>query len=390
MLEVRDLRTYLYTQRGVGKAVDRVSFVLRRGETLGLVGESGCGKSMTSLSIVGLYPRPAARIVGGQILFDGEDLVQLSPSELRRYRGKRLAMILQDPMSALNPVFTISNQMSEPLRLHQRLRGGGLRARAIELLKLLRIPAPAAPEQLPPPVQRRHAPAGRRRHRPVVQSRGPHRRRAHDLARRHGASRLSGAPERHPAETDLAILFITHDFGVVARMCDRVAVMYAGGIVETAPTWELFDKPAHPYAEALLNSVPDVRRGTSVCTPSRATRRRSMRGRRGVRSPPAVPTSCRAARAIPPRGGGQLRDTTPVVGGMYERATDRRCTPVAWKGCASTSRWGGSSPGPRHAGYVRAVDGVSFDIQPHETVSLVGESGCGKTTTAKLVPVWKR
>src|SRR5688500_11726500 len=142
VLSVRDLQTHFYTQRGVGKAVDGVSFDLHRGETLGLVGESGCGKSMTSLSIVGLYPRPAARIVGGQILFDGEDLVQLSPGELRRYRGKRLAMILQDPMSALNPVFTINNQLSEPLRLHQHLRGGGLRQRAIELLKLLRIPAP--------------------------------------------------------------------------------------------------------------------------------------------------------------------------------------------------------------------------------------------------------
>ena len=110
LLSVRDLQTHFYTQRGVGRAVDGVSFDLRRGETLGLVGESGCGKSMTSLSIVGLYPQPGARIVGGQILFDGKDLGQFPPNELRRYRGKRLAMILQDPMSALNPVFTINNQ----------------------------------------------------------------------------------------------------------------------------------------------------------------------------------------------------------------------------------------------------------------------------------------
>jgi oligopeptide/dipeptide ABC transporter ATP-binding protein len=263
VLSVRDLQTHFYTQRGVGKAVDGVSFDLHRGETLGLVGESGCGKSMTSLSIVGLYPRPAARIVGGQILFDGEDLVQLSPGELRRYRGKRLAMILQDPMSALNPVFTINNQLSEPLRLHQRLRGGGLRQRAIELLKLLRIPAPDQRLSSYP-----HQFSGGMRQRVV------------------GAIGLSCSPEVLIAdepttsldvtvqaaylallkdiqrETDLAILFITHDFGVVARMCDRVAVMYAGRIVETDPTWELFDKPAHPYAEALLNSVPDVRTGT--------------------------------------------------------------------------------------------------------------------------------
>ena len=263
VLSVRDLRTFFFTQRGMGKAVDGVSFDLGRGETLGLVGESGCGKSITSLSIVGLHPRPASRIVGGQILFDGEDLVTLSPDDLRRYRGKRLAMILQDPMSALNPVFTINNQLSEPLRLHQHLRGRGLWERAIELLKLLRIPAPERRMGSYP-----HQFSGGMRQRVV------------------GAIGLSCSPEVLIADepttsldvtvqaaylallkgiqkqTELAILFITHDFGVVARMCDRVAVMYAGKIVETAPTWELFDHPAHPYAEALLNSVPDVRLGT--------------------------------------------------------------------------------------------------------------------------------
>jgi oligopeptide/dipeptide ABC transporter ATP-binding protein len=247
----------------MGKAVDGVSFDLGRGETLGLVGESGCGKSMTSLSIVGLHPRPASRIVGGQILFDGEDLVTLSADDLRRYQGKRLAMILQDPMSALNPVFTINNQLSEPLRLHQHLRGRGLWDRAIELLTLLRIPAPERRLGSYP-----HQFSGGMRQRVV------------------GAIGLSCSPEVLIADepttsldvtvqaaylallkdiqkqTELAILFITHDFGVVARMCDRVAVMYAGKIVETAPTWELFDQPAHPYTEALLNSVPDVRMGT--------------------------------------------------------------------------------------------------------------------------------
>src|SRR6266511_2621389 len=143
VLDVRDLRTYFFTQRGTGKAVDGVSFQLRRAETLGLVGESGCGKSITALSIMGLHPKPAARIVGGQVLFQGEDLLQKSPRELRRYRGKRIAIILQDPMTALNPVFTIKNQLGEPLRLHQHLRGRSLKERAVELLELLRIPAAA-------------------------------------------------------------------------------------------------------------------------------------------------------------------------------------------------------------------------------------------------------
>jgi oligopeptide/dipeptide ABC transporter ATP-binding protein len=263
VLSVRDLRTYFFTQRGVGRAVDGVSFDLHRGETLGLVGESGCRKSITSLSIVRLHPQPASRIVGGQIIFDGEDLVKLSADELRRYRGKRLAMILQDPMSALNPVFTVRNQLSEPLRLHQGLHGRSLKGRAIELLTLLRIPAPEQRLGSFP-----HQFSGGMRQRVV------------------GAIGLSCSPEVRIADepttsldvtvqaaylallkyiqqqTELAILFITHDFSVVARMCDRVAVMYAGKIVETAPTWELFDHPAHPYAEALLNSVPDVRLGT--------------------------------------------------------------------------------------------------------------------------------
>ena len=141
-LRVRDLKTYFFTKRGVGKAVDGVSFDLRRGETLGLVGESGSGKSLTSLSLIRLNPQPASRIVGGQVLLDGEDLLRKSDDEIRRYRGRHIAMILQDPMTALNPVFTIANQLYEPLRLHQGLGGRPLRQRAIELLRMLRIPAP--------------------------------------------------------------------------------------------------------------------------------------------------------------------------------------------------------------------------------------------------------
>jgi oligopeptide/dipeptide ABC transporter ATP-binding protein len=264
ILQVRDLKTYFFTKRGVGKAVDAVSFDLRRGETLGLVGESGCGKSVTALSIVGLHPRPAARVVGGEVLFHGDDLLKKPPGELRRFRGKRIAMILQDPLSALNPVFTVRNQIGEPLRLHQGLRGRRLTERAIQLLTLLRIPA----------AERRlgdypHHFSGGMRQRVV------------------GAIALSCNPEVLIADepttsldvtvqasylallkdiqrrTDLSILFITHDFGVVARMCDRVAVMYAGKVVEQAATAELFDRPAHPYTEALLNSVPDARRAAT-------------------------------------------------------------------------------------------------------------------------------
>lgn len=258
-LQVRDLQTYFYTKRGVGKAVDGVSFDLRRGETLGLVGESGCGKSMACMSVMRLNPRPASRIVNGQVLLNGEDLLQKSEKEMRQVRGKHIAVILQDPMTALNPVFTIGNQLSEPLRIHQKLRGRRLKQRAIELLRMLNIPAAESRFDSFP-----HHFSGGMRQRSV------------------GSIALSCDPEVIIADepttsldvtiqaaflellkdiqrqSNLAILFVTHDFGVVARMCDRVAVMYAGKIVETADTQRLFSAPAHPYAEALLRSVPEV------------------------------------------------------------------------------------------------------------------------------------
>ncbi|MBI2321812.1 MAG: ABC transporter ATP-binding protein [Chloroflexi bacterium] len=260
ILKVTDLKTHFFTKRGVGKAVDGVSFELRRGETLGLVGESGCGKSITALSIIGLHPKPAARIVGGEVLFEGQDLLKMSQQDLRLYRGRRIALILQDPMTALNPVFTVGDQLYEPLRLHQGLHGPSLKERAVELLRLLRIAAPERRLRSFP-----HHLSGGMRQRVV------------------GAIALSCDPDVLIADepttsldvtvqasylallkelqrkTRLAILFITHDFGVVAKMCDRVAVMYAGKIVEAAPTRDLFDSPAHPYTEALLNSVPDLR-----------------------------------------------------------------------------------------------------------------------------------
>jgi oligopeptide/dipeptide ABC transporter ATP-binding protein len=258
-LQVRDLRTLFFTKRGVGKAVDGISFDLKRGETLGLVGESGCGKSIACLSLMRLNPKPASRIVAGQVLLNGEDLLQKPEREMRKYRGRHIAIILQDPMTALNPVFTIGHQLYEPLRIHQQLRGFRLRQRAVELLKLLRIPAPEARLSSFP-----HQFSGGMRQRAV------------------GAIALSCTPQVLIADepttsldvtvqaaflellkeiqrqSNLAILFVTHDFGVVAQMCDRVAVMYAGKIVETAETQNLFDSPAHPYTEALLNSVPDV------------------------------------------------------------------------------------------------------------------------------------
>jgi oligopeptide/dipeptide ABC transporter ATP-binding protein len=259
ILQVRELKTYFFTRRGLGKAVDGVSFDLRHGETVGVVGESGCGKSVMCLSIVQLNPKPASRIVGGQVIFEGDDLVQKTDKQMQAYRGRRIALILQDPMTALNPVLTIGNQLEEPLRRHRRLRGRALRERAVELLRLLRIPGAETRLRSYP-----HQFSGGMRQRVV------------------GAIALSCEPAILIADepttaldvtiqaaylellkelqrvTNVAIIFVTHDFSVVARMCDRVVVMYAGKIVETADTETLFANPAHPYTAALLRSVPDL------------------------------------------------------------------------------------------------------------------------------------
>jgi oligopeptide/dipeptide ABC transporter ATP-binding protein len=268
VLEVRDLRAYLYTRWGVVHAVDGVSFALREGETLGLVGESGCGKTMTGLSLVRLLPEPAGRIVEGQILLDGDDLVTKSEGEMRRVRGRRISMILQDPQTSLNPVFTIGDQILEALRLHRTGGEGSLTARAEEALRRVKVAAPeqrmrAYPHQLSGGMKQR-----------VV-----------------GAIAVAGEPrvliadepttaldvtiqlqylallKEIQARTRLAMLFITHDFGIVARMCDRVAVMYAGRIVESGPTRALFRTPRHPYTEALMASVPRME-GSVVRLPS--------------------------------------------------------------------------------------------------------------------------
>jgi oligopeptide/dipeptide ABC transporter ATP-binding protein len=260
LLQVSDLKAYFFSFGGtrVVKAVDGVSFTLEDGETLGLVGESGCGKTTTCLSLVGLLP-PAARIVGGCVAFEGEDLTQKSHREMRHIRGGRIAMILQDPMASLNPLFTIYRQVAEPAYFHQELRGRALRERVRSLLQAVRIPSPQLRMREYP-----HQMSGGMRQRIV------------------GAIALAGGPRLIIADepttnldvtiqaqylnllkelqrrTGVALIFVTHDLGIVAKMCDKVAVMYAGKIVEQSRVRALFSTPKHPYTKALLGSVPKI------------------------------------------------------------------------------------------------------------------------------------
>jgi oligopeptide/dipeptide ABC transporter ATP-binding protein len=259
LLVVEDLKTYFFTRRGITKAVDGVSFTLQAGETLALVGESGSGKSVTCLSLVRLVPEPAGRIVGGRVLLAGEDLLGKSPGEMRRVRGKHIAMVLQDPLTSLNPALTIGTQVGEVVRLHQGLRGTRLRDRVLEALSRLRVPA-----------------ADTRLRQYQHQLSGGMRQRVSSAIGISCAPRLLIADEPTTAldvtiqaqylellkevqvSTGVAVILVTHDFGIVAANADRVAVMYAGKIVEMGSTLQVFNNPSHPYTQALLRCLPSV------------------------------------------------------------------------------------------------------------------------------------
>ena len=291
VLSVRDLRMHLYTRWGVTKAVDGISFDLHEGETLGIVGESGCGKSMTALTLMRLLPRPAARIIGGQVLLDGEDLLQKSEAEMRKIRGRKMALILQDPQTSLNPVFSIDSQLSEALALHKPPGPGEmLKARAIQALRMVNIADPERrlsnyPHQLSGGMKQRVVGAMAIVPRPRV------------LIADEPTTALDvtiqlqylNLLKRLQQETGVSIIFITHDFGVIAKMCDRAAVFYAGRIVEQGSVRKLFTQPSHPYTQALMASVPRIE--------ERVEKLYSIEGK-----PPALfdlPEGCRFAPRCP-------------------------------------------------------------------------------------------
>jgi oligopeptide/dipeptide ABC transporter ATP-binding protein len=327
LLDVRDLSVHLFTARGVVRAVNSVSFSLEAGRTLGIVGESGCGKSMTALALMKLIPSPPARIVGGEIRFEGEDVVTMGATALRALRGNRIAMIYQDPMTTLNPVFSIGEQIAETVRLHRGDRRAAAWTQAVDTLRLVGIPDPdriarAYPHQL----------SGGMRQRAVI---------AMALACR---PRLLIADEpttaldvtiqaqilellrRLQGELGMAVIMITHDLGVIADLVDEVAVMYAGNIVEQAAVRQLFAAPQHPYTQGLLRSVPSLE--------MRAHRLNTING--VVPSPFAMPVGC----AFHPRCNQALaicRATAPVLSKAEDGAR------IA---CWAAARYPAANPGP--------------------------------------------
>jgi len=264
LLDIQNLKTYFSVRGQTAKAVDDINLTIQAGQTLGLVGESGCGKSVTAHSIIQLIPDPPGKIVGGKIFFEGDNLLEYSEKKMRKIRGNRISMIFQEPMTSLNPVFTVGDQVAEVIRLHQGLSRKDTQERVIEMFQLVRIPAPEARLNDYP-----HQMSGGMRQRVMI---------AMALA---CSPKLMIADEPTTAldvtiqaqildlmnklkeETGAAILFITHDLGVIAEMAQHVAVMYAGKRVEFADVNTIFSNPKHPYTVGLLESIPTVGRKTS-------------------------------------------------------------------------------------------------------------------------------
>ncbi|HEY4253807.1 MAG TPA: ABC transporter ATP-binding protein [Roseomonas sp.] len=398
LLSVEELRIEFATSRGVVRAVDGVSWSVNAGETLALVGESGCGKSVSALAVMRLLAKPAGRIAGGRIMFQGRDLLTLSESEMRERRGRDIAMIFQEPMTSLNPVLTIGQQLAEPLQIHLGMNDAQARARSIELLGLVGIAdAERRLGQYP------HQFSGGMRQRVMI---------AIGLACN---PRLIIADEPTTAldvtiqaqilelmkdlsrRLGITLVIITHNLGVVARYADRVAVMYAGRIVEEGPAERVFAAPRHPYTVGLLRSVPRLDRARgglletieglppSLLSPPTGCRfaARCRWRQAACDTDPALrlvsdgqSSACHFADAMPP----PAEPLGPNVGALGQRGETLLTVTGLTKHFQVPLRgfFGGSAT-------VKAAQDVSFTIARGETLGLVGESGCGKTTVGRVV-----
>ena len=406
LLKIRDLKTWFDTPRGTVRAVDGISFDIRRGETFALLGESGCGKSMTALSIMQLVPAPAGRIAGGNINLGGKELLQYSEVQMRQVRGSRIAMIFQEPQTSLNPVLTVGDQVRETIYQHTRLRNNAAHQRVLELLNAVGIPDPARrygeyPHQLSGGMKQRIMIAIALAAEPdVLIADEPTT--ALDVTIQAQVLELL---KKLQQETGMAILLITHDLGVVAGMADRVAVMYAGQIVEQANREDFFAHPRHPYSEKLFASLPgDMKRGQPLAV-IRGSVPPLYQTFNGCRFVERCDYAWEACHNTPPRwqeSGIRCHRYDDTVAG----ATEARATTAASPPLTVTSPTGEpllqlkklKIHFPVHkgllrrvSGYVKAVDGLSLSIQRGHTLALVGESGCGKTTAGKgllrLLPV---
>ena len=259
LLEIKGLKTHFFTEEGVVRAVDGIDLYIDKGETLGVVGESGCGKTVTALSIMKLIPMPPGKIVEGQMLYEGRDLVTLPPAQMRKVRGKEISMVFQEPMTSLNPVFTIGEQIAEAVRLHEGLGRRAAMDKTVEMLKIVHIPNPERRVKEYP-----HQLSGGMRQRVMIAmalSCNPKLLIADEPTTALDVTIQAQILEllnELKAKLGMAVLLITHDMGVIAETAQRVMVMYAGKVVEEAPVKDLFKEPLHPYTQGLLRSIPRI------------------------------------------------------------------------------------------------------------------------------------
>ncbi|HRI28306.1 MAG TPA: ABC transporter ATP-binding protein [Chitinophagales bacterium] len=377
LLEVNQLETHFKTEEGLVKAVDKVSFTLNRGETIGIVGESGSGKSVTALSVMGLIPNPPGKVVGGEIWFHNKqnqriDLAKLPEEELRKYRGNEIAMIFQEPMTSLNPVFTCGSQVTEAILLHQKTTPQQAKALTLDLFRKVQLPTPerifdAYPHQLSGGQKQRVMIAMAMSCNPSILI-ADEPTTALDVTVQKTILELM---EHLKKEIDSSIMFITHDLGVIAEIADRVVVMFKGKIVEQGLVADIFSNPQHPYTKGLL-----------ACRPPLGKRLRKL---------PIVDDFMQIDAQ------GNLLEKSVSVTEMISR--------VEIKPEETKNRWEQLSkqtpllevknlktyfPSKRNIfgktlEWVKAVDDVSFNVYPGETLGLVGESGCGKTTLGRTI-----
>jgi peptide/nickel transport system ATP-binding protein len=409
LLEVQDLHVHFVTTRGVVRAVEGISYTVARGEVVALVGESGCGKSVSSLAIMRLLAKPAGRVVGGRILFEGRDLLQLADDEMREIRGRDIAMIFQEPMTSLNPVLTVGFQIMEPMLIHLQMDMSSARKRAHELLRMVGIPdAERRLDQYP------HQFSGGMRQRVMIAIAlacnpkliiADEPTTALDVTIQAQILKLMKDLSR---DLGIALVVITHNLGIVARYADRVNVMYAARLTEQASARELFAKPLHPYTAGLLRSVPRLDR-------ARGAKLETIEG-----MPPNLldpPEGCRFS----PRCAAQVPESLEKLPPLVEAERNHYSACVR---AFEMARVGAEGLGLARASLlppavkmidrseplmrvrdlkthfdvatglkaltasravVRAVDGLSFDVFRGETLGLVGESGCGKTTVGRTL-----
>ena len=304
LIQVRNLQTSFFTPEGEVRAIDGVSFEIEEGQTLGLVGESGCGKSVTSLSIMRLIQSPPGKIVGGEILYRGRDLLALNNEEMRKIRGNEISMIFQEPMTSLNPVFTVGNQIGEAIRLHQGLGKRQSREKTVEMLRLVKIADPESRVDAYP-----HQLSGGMRQRVMIAmalSCNPNLLIADEPTTALDVTiqaQILELMKELQQKIGMALLLITHDLGVVAEQADEVAIMYAGKIVERASTSAIFARPFHPYTVGLLNSLP----GTGDKKKKRLDAIPGM-----VPSPLHLPSGCRF-RDRCPKAAGLCAEAEPLL-----------------------------------------------------------------------------